>query len=163
MIAQIACHDNELPQGSPCSPVISNLVAHLLDVRLARLARAHKCTYSRYADDLTFSTNQRDFPPELARPVPEQVSRWDLGELLATEIKNAGFCVNYQKTRMQYCNSRQMTTGLIVNQKVNIRSEYYRTVRAMCHTLFSTGEYYRFATERTAIPGDSQRDKVRLI
>ena len=71
IIAQIACHDNELPQGSPCSPVISNLIAHLLDVRLARLAKAHKCTYSRYADDITFSTNRKEFPSDLAAPAHE--------------------------------------------------------------------------------------------
>ena len=43
---------------------------------------------------------------------------------------------------MQWRGSRQMTTGLIVNKKVNIRSEYYRTARAICNRLFSTGEYY---------------------
>lgn len=62
LIAQIACHDNALPQGSPCSPVISNLIGHLLDIRLAELARQSGCTYSRYADDITFSTNKPQFP-----------------------------------------------------------------------------------------------------
>jgi len=62
VIAQIACHDNSLPQGSPCSPVISNLVAHLLDMRLVKLGSESGCTYSRYADDLTFSTNKKEFP-----------------------------------------------------------------------------------------------------
>ena len=66
IIAQIACNKNSLPQGSPCSPVISNLVAHLLDMRLVKLASRAGCTYSRYADDLTFSTNKREFPPDIA-------------------------------------------------------------------------------------------------
>ena len=65
VIAQIACFNNELPQGSPCSPVLSNLIGHLLDTRLARFARLYKCTYSRYADDITFSTSRKDFPAEL--------------------------------------------------------------------------------------------------
>ena len=43
---------------------------------------------------------------------------------------------------MQWRGSRQVTTGLIVNKKVNVKSEYYRTARAMYHKLFSTGEYY---------------------
>src|SRR5262249_16793586 len=68
VIAQIACHDNSLPQGSPCSPVISNLVAHLLDMRLVKLASTNGCTYSRYADDLTFSTNKKEFPADVASP-----------------------------------------------------------------------------------------------
>src|SRR6266446_8198131 len=66
VIAQIACHENALPQGSPCSPVISNLIAHILDVRLVHLAASARCVYSRYADDLTFSTNHRQFPPDIA-------------------------------------------------------------------------------------------------
>jgi RNA-directed DNA polymerase len=78
VIAQIACFNNELPQGSPCSPIISNLVAHLLDVRLANLAKQTRCTYTRYADDLTFSTNQREFPVELAREDASTPGRWSL-------------------------------------------------------------------------------------
>lgn len=142
VIAQIACYRNELPQGSPCSPVISNLLGHLLDVRLARLAKKNKCTYSRYADDLTFSTNKKAFPAAIAEPIPENSPRWQVGPALKKQIENAGFKVNHSKTRMQWRGSRQVTTGLIVNQKVNVKSEYYRTARAMCHKLFSTGEYY---------------------
>ena len=142
VIAQIACHNNGLPQGSPCSPIISNLLGHLLDVRLARFAKKNKCTYSRYADDITFSTNLKDFPPALAKQNPEKPQHWDLGSPLVREIQEAGFKVNNDKTRMQLRGSRQETTGLIVNKKVNIRAEYYRTARALCNRLFSTGSYY---------------------
>ncbi len=58
VLAQIACHQNALPQGSPCSPVISNLIGHVLDIHLVRLASRNGCSYTRYADDLTFSTNK---------------------------------------------------------------------------------------------------------
>ncbi len=142
VIAQIACFKNELPQGSPCSPIISNLLGHLLDIRLARLAKKNKCTYSRYADDITFSTSRKDFPTALAKPIPEKPSVWELGSRLVREIHRAGFKINASKTRMQFRGSRQVTTGLIVNEKVNIRSEYYRNARAICHQLFSTGSYY---------------------
>jgi RNA-directed DNA polymerase len=54
LIAQIACHQNELPQGSPCSPVITNLITHILDVRLTQQAKKYGCKYSRYVDDITF-------------------------------------------------------------------------------------------------------------
>jgi RNA-directed DNA polymerase len=60
IIAQIASFENVLPQGSPCSPVIADLIAHLLDVRPVRLAKQHNLTYSRYADDLL------DKPPGLS-------------------------------------------------------------------------------------------------
>ena len=61
-IAQIACHNNSLPQGSPSSPVISNLLAHLLDMRISRIAKKARCSYTRYADDLTFSCSKKTFP-----------------------------------------------------------------------------------------------------
>lgn len=142
MIAQIACHQNELPQGSPCSPIITNLIGHMLDVRLVKLARKNNCSYSRYADDITFSTNIENFPAELAEPIPGELSQWCLGEKLTKEISNSGFEINKSKTRMQWQASRQTTTGLTVNKKVNVRLEYYRKARAICHQLFSTGSFY---------------------
>src|SRR5271155_5069850 len=51
------------------------------------------------------------------------------------------FPINPEKTRMQYWTSRQDVTGLVVNSKVNIRSEYRRTVRAMAQNLFMTGKF----------------------
>jgi RNA-directed DNA polymerase len=141
VLAQMACFENELPQGSPCSPVISNLIGHVLDGRLARFAKTHKCTYSRYADDITFSTSRKDFPPEIA--VPAAGAAWQVSDELRARIKDAGFEINDKKTRMQFRGSRQVTTGLMVNEKVNIRQEYLRAARHMCKALFTTGSYYR--------------------
>jgi retron-type reverse transcriptase len=135
ILTQIACYQGGLPQGSPCSPVISNLVAHILDIRLCRIAQKTGCTYSRYADDITFSTNKRAFPKEVAECIGNS-HEWRVGKQLEQAITSAGFSINPSKTRMQYCDSRQNVTGLVVNTKVNIRSEYRRTVRAMAHHLF---------------------------
>jgi hypothetical protein len=119
------------------------MLAHLLDVRLARLSKAHGATYSRYADDLTFSTNQKNFPADLARRDNVAGSDWELGNVLVKTIENAGFAINAGKTRMQCWSGRQLVTGLTVNAKVNIRSESYRSARAMCHSLFRAGSYHR--------------------
>jgi RNA-directed DNA polymerase len=140
VIAQIACHNNELPQGSPCSPIISNLIGHLLDIRMANLAKMTKCTYSRYADDLTFSTNKKDFPEFIA--VDERDNNWVAGKKLVSEIQKVNFAINPEKTSMQFKTSRQTTTGLVVNEKVNIKREYYKNARSMCHELFNRGEFY---------------------
>jgi RNA-directed DNA polymerase len=156
VLAQIACHENELPQGSPCSPVVSNLVGHLLDSRLARFAKIHKCTYSRYADDITFSTSQKNFPPELALLVPGTLAEWDLGTALREKIEHSGFKINDKKTRMQIRGSRQVTTGLMVIEKVNIRQEYWRAARQMCEALFRTGTYYKIVP--AALAGGVQSD-----
>lgn len=138
LIAQIACNDGALPQGSPCSPVIANLVGHILDVHLVRLAARHGCTYTRYADDLTFSTNLRQFPLVIAKPSTSP-HEWVVGDELSHLISRSGFSVNDKKTRMQHRTSRQEVTGLVVNQKVNVAADYRRKVRAMVHHLFTKG------------------------
>lgn len=141
IIAQIACYENSLPQGSPCSPVISNLIGHTLDIRLARLANQYSCHYSRYADDITFSTNLREFPSQIARTDGADEHLYIPGAKLAKAIRRSGFTINPDKTRLQYKNSRQDVTGLTVNKKVNTRSVYWRTVRSMAHRLFNAGEF----------------------
>lgn len=141
LLAQIACHEGSLPQGSPCSPVVSNLVGHILDVHLVRLAARCGCTYTRYADDLTFSTNERGFPTRIATPLPAAPHQWTVGDELAHLISKSGFLINQQKTRMQFRTSRQEVTGLVVNQKVNIPADYRRRVRAMVHHLFTKGTF----------------------
>lgn len=151
VIAQIACYNNHLPQGSPCSPVISNLIAHILDIKLNKLANRLRCSYTRYADDITFSTNEKDFPEEIARLVRGSHDKWVVGDKVLREVYRAGFKVNHDKSRMQRRDSRQDTTGLVVNQKVNVRHEYYKQVRAMSHHLFVHG-YAHSGTDRGSVP-----------
>jgi RNA-directed DNA polymerase len=152
-IARIACASAVLPQGSPCSPVISNLIASVLDVRLVRLAQAAGCTYSRYADDISFSTNKPVFPAAIASPASAATPHsWQPSAALDSAIVRAGFRVKASKTHMMYRDSRQGVTGLVVNAKVNIRSEYRRTVRAMVHHLITTGQ---FELEDPAVAGTS--------
>ncbi|MET3595351.1 hypothetical protein ABID26_004763 [Mesorhizobium shonense] len=139
ILAQIACHDNQLPQGSPCSPVISNLIASVLDIRLNELARQHNCTYTRYADDITFSTNEKLFPAAIGRREHGSLNLWEAGSKLVKAIERAGFELNPAKTRMLLDWSRQEVTGVVINQKVNIPADYYATVAAMCHHLFMDG------------------------
>lgn len=143
IIAQIACHNNELPQGAPSSPVISDLIAHILDVRLVQLAKACNCSYSRYADDITFFTNMKTFPTDLAVQSSADPSKWNLGVILVKEIERAGFVPNLAKTRMHLKTARQAVTGLTVNRKANIQALYYRRSRSMAHQLFTTGSYFK--------------------
>jgi RNA-directed DNA polymerase len=141
ILAQIACDGAALPQGSPCSPVISNLITHVMDMHIVRLAAAVGCTYSRYADDLTFSTSKPDFPEDIALQSEADKNVWEAGAKLSEIIAHCGFVINESKTRMRYRDSRQDVTGLIVNRKVNVRHEYRHTVRAMVHRLFKTGKF----------------------
>lgn len=149
ILAAIACHDGKLPQGSPCSPVISNLIGQILDIRLIQLARRHGCSYSRYADDLTFSTNERVFPSAIA--LEDTDHSWVPGAALTRIIAKSGFQLNPKKTRMQYCDSRQEVTGLVVNRRINTRPEYRRLARAMTHRLLTTGKFQVTGTTKNAL------------
>jgi len=158
-IAQIACFENSLPQGSPCSPVIADLVAGALDARLVKLAKSARCTYTRYADDITFSTNKKLFPLDIAYQNSLSLSEWHLSEKLASRINGAGFSINVPKTRMQGRHTRQLVTGLTVNEKVNIRASYYRSARAMAQNLFATGKYH-LPSKKGGNPSEPQAPEI---
>lgn len=130
-IAQIACYNGVLPQGAPSSPIIANLICQMLDVHVLKIAKKYKLDYTRYADDLTFSTNNKEFLDK----------KDEFYEALKNEIDKSGFSINEEKTRLIYRDSRQMVTGLVVNHKINVPRDFYRTTRAMLHALYTTGEF----------------------
>ena len=130
-LAQLTCYQGHLPQGAPSSPIITNLICQILDMRILKIAKKYRLDYTRYADDLTFSTNDRSFY-EHSKAFLEEVER---------EINRAGFTINHEKTRLQLRNSRQVVTGLVVNKKVNTISDYYRSTRAMAYHLYKTGTF----------------------
>jgi RNA-directed DNA polymerase len=70
-LAQICCFENQLPQGAPTSPIVSNFICWGMDKALSRLAAVERCYYSRYADDLCFSTDRSSFPASLATSSPD--------------------------------------------------------------------------------------------
>ncbi len=142
LIAQIACHEDKLPQGAPTSPVISNLIGNIMDIRLSKIARAHGCSYSRYADDITMSTSHPQFPGAIAHQIGTPF-KWQISKELETAVGASGFKINHAKTRLLHARSRQDVTGIVVNKHVNVNTDYRRAVRAMVNNLCSTGTYYR--------------------
>lgn len=130
-IAQVACYKGVLPQGAPSSPIITNLICQTLDMHVLKIAKKYKLDYTRYADDLTFSTNKKDFLD----------NKDDFFKDLKKEIQKSGFSINDSKTRLIYHDSRQIVTGLVVNQKINVPRAFYKSTRAMLHSLYTTGEF----------------------
>ncbi len=111
-----------LPQGAPTSPLITNAICDKLDRRLSGLARRFRLHYSRYADDITFSSMHNvykengEFKAELKRIIEGQ-----------------GFHVNLGKTRLQKFGQRQEVTGLTVSNRVNTSKEYIAEIRNILH------------------------------
>jgi RNA-directed DNA polymerase len=133
VIAQLCCYNGCLPQGAPTSPVISNMVAARLDSKLQKLACRHKCVYTRYADDITLSTDRAVFPTALAMIIDQQWNSPTLGEALLNVIKSNGFEINSNKIRLAHSDQRQEVTGLTVNHSPNVNRGYIRRIRAMLH------------------------------
>lgn len=140
IISQLCCQNRVLPQGAPTSPVLSNMICAKLDSELNILARRYKCVYSRYADDITFSRSSESFPKSLAvRDLSASPPVTTLGAVLQTVIEANGFRVNPLKVRLQSQHERQEVTGLITNERVNVKREYVRRIRAMLHAWESYG------------------------
>ncbi|MBD2016675.1 RNA-directed DNA polymerase [Microcoleus sp. FACHB-53] len=134
ILAQICCYNNQLPQGAPSSPIVSNMVCAKLDSQLQQLARKLRCTYTRYADDITFSTTVPKFPKELAYLIDiNEQQKLVLGDGLLSIIKDNGFQINEKKIRLQSKDEHQEVTGLTVNQFTNVNRNYIRQIRAMLH------------------------------
>lgn len=137
VLARICCHNDQLPQGAPTSPIVSNLICSRLDNELYRLARSLDCKYTRYADDITFSTNRPTFPKELAE-ITQIFSRNRLkaviGKDLESVINRNWFSINQHKVRIQHRDGRQIVTGLVVNEFPNVNRKYTNQIRAMLHS-----------------------------
>ena len=138
-LAQLACFQNTLPQGAPSSPIISEFLAQPLDIALHSLAKHHRCTYSRYVDDITFSTNLKVFPSKIAYPFPIP-EKWVAGPKLDAEVQRCGFKLKPAKSRMQANTQWQGVTNLTVNDSVNIKREYYKGARFCAHAMMTTGK-----------------------
>ena len=113
-----------LPQGAPTSPVLSNIFCKMLDQRLVGLAKRFHVDYTRYADDMTFSSNHNvyqldgEFMQELRRIIEEN-----------------NLSLNPTKTRLLKRGTRQEVTGLTVGEKVNVSRTYVKNLRALIHSI----------------------------
>ncbi|TXF84718.1 RNA-directed DNA polymerase [Neolewinella aurantiaca] len=120
LISYLCTYDRYLPQGAPTSPILSNIVLKNFDYAMIMLAKKHKLVYSRYADDLTFSGN-------------EDIDFFSFKNTVAQKLNKHGFEMNMNKSRIQYSWQRQIVTGLVVNNKVNIKSEFVATTKSMIY------------------------------
>jgi RNA-directed DNA polymerase len=120
LLSNLCCHDGVLPQGSPTSPLLTNIICQRLDRKLSQFGKANRAVYTRYADDISFSSNQPVFSDSFINQVKE---------ILVTE----GFAVNSAKTRLQHHRQRQVVTGIKVNEKLNVDRTLIRTIRAILH------------------------------
>jgi RNA-directed DNA polymerase len=139
VLAQLCCFNSKLPQGAPTSPIISNLICRGLDQDLFDLSEKFHVKFTRYADDLTFSTNTDFFPPDIGTIDSSNGNIPLIGEPIIRIIKKHGFEINPMKTRITHMREHQQVTGLTVNEKVNVKRNYVRNIRAIIHDIEKNG------------------------
>jgi RNA-directed DNA polymerase len=115
-----------LPQGAPTSPALSNLAAFRVDLRLSKYAEIRNCSYSRYADDITFSGR-----------IEDKIAQFAVRDILLAE----GFTLNISKSKYVQRSNRQQVTGLTVNEKVAVPKKLRRDINTHLHFCLRFGPY----------------------
>ncbi|MDG4945757.1 reverse transcriptase family protein [Weeksellaceae bacterium KMM 9713] len=149
-----------LPQGSPTSPTLTNILCQRLDRRLSGLAKRFNATYSRYADDISFSSDHNIYQEEFLDELNRIISVDNKFELKLDEIKlGPELKLNNKKTRLQHKHGyRQEVTGLIVNDKVNVHRSYVKTIR----TWLYQWERYGYKKAQANFKKDYMSDKGHI-
>lgn len=144
-----------LPQGAPTSPIITNMICDKLDRRLAGLAKRLGLNYTRYADDITFSSMHNVY----------QNDGVFLNELQKI-ISSQGFTINLEKTRLQKLGSRQEVTGIIVSDKLNVTQNFIRNIRNILYIWDRYGyniAYTKFASKYKEDKGHLKKNEPDMI
>lgn len=119
LLTKLVTHSGRLPIGAPTSPAISNIVCRRMDKRFAGLGEKMGFDYSRYADDLTISSNNNKITK--------------LIQFFKEIMQEEGFEVKEAKMRILRSSGRQKVTGIVVNKKQNIERKEIKKLRAVIH------------------------------
>jgi RNA-directed DNA polymerase len=127
-ISRKAVGKRHLPQGSPASPAISNIICYDLDRSLSKIAQELGFCYTRYADDLTFS-GSRDSKNRISKLITETTA----------VIESEGFTMNPHKTQVLGKSVQQKVTGVVINKKLNVAKKTLKAFRATLYQIEREG------------------------
>ena len=142
LLTMLCYHKDALPQGAPSSPAITNIILYEFDELIGQWCRERGIAYTRYCDDMTFSGNFD----------PAEVIRF-----ARLELKKLGFLLNVQKTRIQRPGQQQSVTGIVVNEKLSIPSDYRRKLRQELYYCRKFGIQEHLQKIGLEIPEDTYR------
>ena len=119
------CRRGELTIGAPSSPILSNAILFDFDTAISALCEKNNVTYSRYADDLFFSTNE----PFVLNTIEKNVR-----EYLST-TQHPRLSLNEKKTVYTSRKKRRLVTGLTLtsDNKISVGREKKRFIKHLCH------------------------------
>jgi len=114
LLSLLCLDEGVLPQGAPTSPIISNIIMKDFDDIIGEWCKQRKIRYTRYCDDMTFSG---DFNPK------------ETIEFVRGELRKRGYFLNNKKTTIVRDGQKKIVTGIVVNEKLNVSSEYRKSIR----------------------------------
>ena len=114
-----------LVQGAPTSPGLANIICNRMDKRMMGLANKHGFTYSRYADDMTFSADKKDRLPKVS--------------MIRKVVETEGFHLNDEKIELLHEGNRQIVTGLLVDNHVRVPGRYKKDIKRHIHFCLKYG------------------------
>lgn len=124
LLAKLCTYDGVLPQGASTSPYLSNLFLKSFDEIVAAYCVSRNIRYTRYADDLTFSGDKKDL---------------DIENFIEIELYKIGLYLNKDKTKLMARNTRQIVTGIVVNDKLQTTKNDRNFIRNEVHYLAKFG------------------------
>lgn len=126
LLSKIVCYHNSLTIGSVTSPQLSNAICYELDDNLQKLSFVNDVKYSRYADDLYFSS----LKPNVLQKIQKEVLKIVKQNKLPSNLK-----VNFSKTHHSSSKNKMMVTGLILTNeaKVSIGRKSKKRVKSMVY------------------------------
>jgi retron-type reverse transcriptase len=145
LLTMLTTYNGHLPIGAPTSPAISNIICRRLDKRFANLGKKMVFSYSRYADDITVSSDNHRLP--------------SLIPLFKEVLLSEGFEPNESKIKVVRDTRRQEVTGVVVNSHMNIARNEIKRLRAVLHNCRRNGlaaEAGKWAREVKMLPGTAR-------
>lgn len=130
-LANLVCCNGVLPQGAPTSPIISNMILASFDKSMIAYARKNSLCYSRYADDITLSSNSSKLSFDIVGKVGDKT--YIIDNELKSIFEAAKLNINNNKIVLRRNKKRQLVTGVVVNKCTNLTKEYRRELRTILH------------------------------
>lgn len=131
LLTRLCLLKNSLPQGAPTSPMLSNIVFKCIDDGIFHYCSARGIMYTRYADDMVFSSDDMDISRLIA--------------YVKMRVENFKMHINEKKTKVMGRGSRQNVTGVVVNDKLQVSRDYRMKIRQEMHFVLKYGLIDHFA------------------
>jgi RNA-directed DNA polymerase len=153
LLAHLCTFRGVLPQGAPSSPKLANLACFRMDRRLSGLAAHRELIYTRYADDLSFSG-------------PNVAALAKVKPIIAQIVRDCGFRLNNEKTRLRGPSRARTITGLVLSaDAAGIGRRRLRELRARIHWIHTSGDAAALASLQGWLDfiSDVDVDRYRIL